>query len=159
MSLLLKSASKKQYCNCVTMKAIIIILLIIVSADLFAPGTGELPIGASEGINPWIPVWSAVKIVELQGKPDTTINRDEWAYGPGQIRQAKLEDFNKSVKRRAYSVKTYTLLDCLREPVAREIFMWHCCQYRDIETAVKRWNGSGPMAEEYLVKVLNELSK
>ncbi len=134
------------------MKTIILILLIILYADLFAPGRGELLIGAGEGINPWIPAWKAVKCVELQGKPDTTINRDEWAYGPGQIRQAKLDDFNQATR------KNYTLQDCLREPVAREIFMWHCCQYRDIDTAIMRWNGSGPMAEEYLKNVKAILS-
>jgi hypothetical protein len=138
-------------------KALIIIMFLTASADLFAPGWTELPIGAGMAINPYIPVWKAVKWVELQGKPDTTINRDEWAYGPGQIRQAKLDDFNKARALRLRSVPEYTLQDCLHESVAREIFMWHCMQYNDTELAVKRWNGSGPRAEEYLKKVLLRL--
>lgn len=133
-------------------KYFIISILLLASADLFAPGLGELPIGAGISVNPFEKHWFAVKTVELQGKPDTTINRNEWAYGPGQIRQAKLDDFNKATGRH------YTLRDCLREPVAREVFMWHCCQYQDIETAVMRWNGSGPMAEEYLKNVYSVFS-
>lgn len=134
-------------------------ILFTQNANLFAPGVNVMVIGRFEAINPWIPVWKAVKWVEIGNLPDTTINRDEWAYGPGQIRRAKLEDYNNAQGsgRRAQG-KKYTLQDCLREEVAREIFMWHCCQYRDIETAVKRWNGSGEMAEVYWEKVYSVIS-
>lgn len=133
-------------------KYLIIIALMLAPVKVFAPGDRSFVVFGAEPVNPFLTYWYAVKLVELQGKPDTTINRDEWAYGPGQIRAAKLDDFNQATG------KNYSLPDCLREPVAREVFMWHCLQYREIVVAVKRWNGSGPMAEEYWGKIEKVIS-
>ncbi len=131
-------------------KVIPILILMLLQASLFAPAERVVYVIIPEAINPFIPLWEAVKIVETGNNADT-INYLELAYGPGQIRWRKLKDFNDATG------KNYTLNDCLREPVSREIFMWHCSAYYDIETAAMRWNGSGPMTVEYWKKIEKEL--
>jgi len=97
----------------------------------------------AEGINPYAKYWDAVKLYE-SGNNRFAYNEEEQAYGPGQIRQCKLDDYNLANK------TCYTLLDCFRDEVSTKVFMWHCLQFNaDIETIVKRWNGSGAMTEGY----------
>ena len=95
----------------------------------------------------------AVKAVELGSLPGSTINYTEGAYGPGQIRQCKLDDYNLATG------SCYTLDDCLKEPVARKIFIWHMLKYNDIDLGIRRWNGSGPATYKYLEKVNLKLVK
>jgi hypothetical protein len=128
----------------------LILILIMLSCRLFAPAERIVYVIIPEAINPFIPLWDAVKMVETGNNADT-INYLEQAYGSGQIRWSKLKDFNDATGR------NYTLEDCLREPVSREIFLWHCSAYYDIETAAMKWNGSGPMTVEYWKKVKKEL--
>ncbi len=95
----------------------------IISAQLYAPaGYPCFYIPPGEDINPYLDTWKAVKAVEIGSLPDTTINYTEGAYGPGQIRQAKLKDYNTATG------DSLTLRDCLAEPVARRVFMWHMMQ-------------------------------
>lgn len=125
-----------------------ILLLIILQSGVYAPaGKVYFYINAGQAINPYQDVWTAVKTVEIGSFPDSTINHDEGAYGPGQIRQCKLDDYNLATG------SCYTLDDCLREPVARNIFMWHMMHYNNIDLGIRRWNGSGPETYEYLKKV------
>jgi hypothetical protein len=131
-------------------KIIPVLIMMILSARLFAPAERVFYIEKPDIINPFIPLWEAVKMVETTNNPDT-VNYDEQAYGCGQIRQGKLTDFNNATG------KNYTLDDCLKESMSREIFMWHCTAYYDIETAAMRWNGSGEMTIEYWKKVKKEL--
>jgi len=97
-------------------------------------------------INPFLLVWEAVKFVETRNNPDT-INYTEMAYGPGQIRQEKLDDFNLA------NGTNFTLIDCLDEKISKRIFMWHCMRYNECDLAIRRWNGSGPETYKYLEKV------
>lgn len=125
-------------------------IILLTGIKLYAPAEKMIYITRDEGINPFAPLWEAVKFVETGVNPDT-INIVEQAYGPGQIRQVKLDDFNKAAG------KSYSLNDCFSEVVSREIFMWHCSGYSDLETAARRWNGSGPMTHEYWRKVERQL--
>lgn len=132
-------------------KLMLILFMLPLAVRLFAPAERVIYITREEGINPFIPACEAVRLVETGIHPDT-INYLEGAYGPRQIRQGKLTDFNKATGEK------YTLSDCLQESVSREIFLWHCLAYRDVETAVKRWNGSGKKTEEYWEKVKVKLT-
>jgi hypothetical protein len=132
------------------MKKLIIVFLFLIPLNLFAPCENVVYIKSSSGINPFIHLSYAVRFIETGTNPDT-INEIEQAYGPRQIRQAKLDDFNNSTG------KDYTLRDCLREDVSHEVFMWHCSSYRDLEIAAKRWNGSGPKTIDYWNKVKKHL--
>lgn len=135
-------------------RLISIIILCLAAADLLAPGRTELPIGAEIPINPFEKLWCATIAVELQGKPDTTINRNEWAYGPGQVREVRIEDYNKRTG------SHYTLEDCLNREVARKIYMYYAGKYgpMDLETIARAWNGSGPKTDEYWGKIREALS-
>lgn len=128
------------------------VLLWFLLTTLFAPVSFiMMPLTVPVSIEPYQEIWRAVKSVEIGSLPDTTINHSEGAYGPGQIRQCKLDDYNKA------NGTAYTLRDCLYEPVARKIFYWHMDQYTDRELGVRRWNGSGPDTFDYLAKVKAEL--
>jgi hypothetical protein len=60
----------------------------------------------------------------------------------------KLTDYNRA------NNACLTLQDCFDEVVSRKVWLWHCSQYSDLETAIKRWNGKGSMADDYLTRVL-----
>jgi hypothetical protein len=127
------------------------IFLIVISTILYAPGSPSLFITEeARPINPILMYWMAVRIVESNNRCDT-INRSEDAYGCGQIRQPKLDDYNLATGDSLF------LADCLEEPPSRKVFVWHCLRYHSIETAVKRWNGSGPATEIYWKKVTKQL--
>lgn len=123
-----------------------ILLLIILSCwwlNMSSAGYQAFYFFRAEGINPYERYWKAVTHYESNGNI-FAYNPLEQAYGPGQIRQCKLNDYNLA------NNTCYTLLDCFKYEVSTKVFMWHCLQYNtDIETIVKRWNGSGPMTEDY----------
>lgn len=125
---------------------ITILLFLALVGPLFAPGVilGYIP--EAPAINPYLKAWYAVKMVESHNREDI-INHTEGAYGPSQIRQIKLDEYNR------VNGTNIKLSDCLKENTSRRIFMWHMMQYNDIETAVKRWNGSGPLTVIYYNKV------
>jgi hypothetical protein len=125
---------------------IMLLLFLLISTALFAPGPGgSICLLAQEPIRPYEKIWAAVKWVETRDRD--TINYQEGAYGRGQIRQCKLDEYNGATG------KHYKLRDMLKEKNSKEVFMWHMMQYNDIELAVKRWNGSGPMTAVYWKKV------
>lgn len=128
------------------MKRLSIILFMLISTQLYAPrGLAEISIIETTSINPYEKIWSAVKWVETQDRD--MINYQEGAFGRGQIRQCKLDEYNQK------TVNHYTLQDCMKEPVSRKVFMWHMMEYNDTDLAIRRWNGSGPATYEYLRKV------
>jgi hypothetical protein len=133
-------------------KGLLTIILILIVSRVFAPCGSTLFIPETDGINPYLQVWQAVKLVETGTHPDT-INYQEGAYGPGQIRQAKLDDFNQD------NGTSFTLEDCLAEGLSRRIFCWHCMKFNDIDLAIRRWNGSGSATYEYLKKVKELLTQ
>lgn len=77
-------------------------------------------------------------------------NAKENAVGPVQIRQCKLDDYNR------LTGKHYLLQDCYREDVSREIFFYFATG-KSYEQASKKWNGSGPMTEVYWNNIKNLL--
>ena len=131
-------------------KTLTTILFLTIFSALFAPALTQFYIVKPEKINPIADIWEAVKMVESANN-HSIINFAEGAYGCGQIRQIKLDEYN------GWTGSEITLNDCLDERVSGKIFAWHCSRYNDLETAVKRWNGSGPATEIYWQKVKREL--
>ena len=111
-----------------------------------APEFNALYIETAKPIKPVHLLWEAVKMVE-SANIHSIINKSEGAYGCGQIRQVKLNEYNKAT---GSAIK---LKDCLNEEISRKIFFWHCSKYSSLELAAKRWNGSGPATERYWNKV------
>jgi hypothetical protein len=125
-----------------------IILFLLFCIPLLQAETGtKIYIITPELINPALSVWEAVKQVET-GNNDFAVNEKEQAYGAGQIRICKLIDYNRA------NNAVLSLQDCFNEAVSRKVWLWHCSRYNDIETAIKRWNGQGKMADDYLIRVL-----
>lgn len=121
------------------------ILFASIFTILLAPGNRIITLVVQEP-EPYQLLWNAVKMVESYNRNDA-VNYDEAAYGIAQIRQCKLDEYYR------YTGIRYSLHDCLREDVSYEIFNWHCNKWRDIETAAKRWNGSGPLTTIYWNKI------
>ena len=130
------------------MKTIFTILLLIAATDLFAPEAGLLPVLDPDPVNPYQELWEATCFVESTCNPDT-INAYEQAYGIAQIRQIRIDDYNNRTG------SHYSLYDCLDSTTARKIYMYYASKYgpMDLETIARRWNGSGPMTEEYWEKI------
>jgi hypothetical protein len=95
---------------------------------------------------PYEAIIRAVTTVESAGDM-YALNRQESAYGALQIRQIKLDWYYNETGIR------YRLNDCFKESVSREIFVYHMNQYSDVDTGIKKWNGSGRKTNEYLIKV------
>lgn len=135
------------------MKILLLIILTLFSGTLLAPGYNTITLVEIEAINPYSMIWEAVKVVELRGKPDTTINYKEMAYGPGQIHQPKLDDFNKETG------KHYQLTDCLNETIAEEVFMHFAAKHHheDILAISREWNGKSK-TNKYYTKVFKQLN-
>jgi len=75
-------------------------------------------------------------------------NEAEEARGAFQIRQCKLDDYNKLTGK---NIQPEDLFDY---DISYEIFLYFARAYgSDYEKIAKKWNGSGPMTEEYWKKV------
>jgi hypothetical protein len=136
------------FINYETMKKLFMILLFVVPAffmpvELLAPAAGKfITIVQSSAIRPYDNIARAVRWWETRDRD--TINYEEGAHGRYQIRQCKLDEYNKATGNH------YRLQDCMEEKVSSRIFFWHMMQYNDTDTAIKRWNGSGPLTVIYL---------
>lgn len=124
-----------------------ILITCIFSASLTAPPPQMIVIPAGEAIRPYEAIWNAVRFIEIGEMPNETINYEEQAYGPGQIRQIKLDWYYNRTGIR------HSLRDCFSEEVSKSIFFYHMMQYPNIDRGIKAWNGSGPKTEIYLSKV------
>jgi hypothetical protein len=118
------------------MRLIFVIAFFLLSLNVFAPDYKAVIIPVPMAINPWLDLWEATCIVESESNP-FMINILEGAYGIVQIRQCKLDDYNKSTS------KNYSVSTLMSESVSREIFLRHCCECNSMEEAARTWNG-GP---------------
>jgi hypothetical protein len=137
------------------MKKLALFILLFLPITLFAPSNPkEITIEQMKPINPHIPLMEAMSVVE-SNQNAFAVNIEEQAYGLLQIRQCKLDDYNKAVG------KNYNLTDLFNTELSKIIFYWHCGQYSpyDFETIARVWNGSGEMTKVYWEKVKRELNK
>jgi hypothetical protein len=82
---------------------------------------------------------------------DTLINLKEQAYGRLQIRQCRLNDYNK------VAGTNYTLKDMFDFTKAKEVFLYYATHdnngkvvhNKPYEQVAKNWNGSGPLTKSY----------
>jgi hypothetical protein len=84
------------------------------------------------------------------GNRDTIINQKEQAYGRLQIRQCRVDHYNR------LTGKNYTLKDMFDFSKAREVFLYFA-EGKIYEHAAKDWNGSGPLTITYWECVKNLL--
>jgi hypothetical protein len=137
------------------MKKLALFIVLFLPITLLAPSDPVwFALEQIEPINPYIPLLEAVSVVE-SNQNAFAVNEEEQAYGMYQIRQCKLDDYNKA------NETTYILTDLFNETISENIFFWHCNQYSpyDFETIARTWNGSGEMTTVYWKKVERELIK
>lgn len=114
----------------------------------------ELLILESDGIQSYEPLIRAIFIHESGGN-QFAINTSEMAVGPGQVRQCRVDHYNKLMG------TSYQLADFFSYELTREMFVYFTChdgngneiEPKSYEMAARDWNGSGPMTIEYWNKV------
>ena len=102
------------------------------------------------------PLIRAIYLYESGCNP-YAVNTTENAHGGFQIRQNRLDHYNK------LNGTNYVLTDCYDLELSKKIFLYfttHDSSGREIkpkswEQAAKNWNGSGPMTETYWENVKN----
>lgn len=128
---------------------VITLISIMICIQLSAPPNGAAVIFESEGICPYEQLIKAVVEVESRnGK--YLFNPDEGAVGWFQIRQVRIDHYNK------LRGTDYKLDDFYDYALSREMFLYYC-KGRDLETIAKEWNGSGEMTKDYWKKVKSHL--
>jgi hypothetical protein len=126
------------------MKAILLIILFLIPIRAIAPVDKGIVIIDRGGIDLIEMLWRAVCIVESNNDP-LAVNVKEQAYGIAQIRECRIQHFNKLTS------KSYRLEDCFNPAVSREIFMYFATE--DLEKTARAWNGSGKATLKYWNKI------
>jgi hypothetical protein len=127
-------------------KMSILTFLLSLSSICFAPNINTTFIPIESQINVFKPLLHAVRYVESRGD-NLALNITEQAVGAFQIRQCRIEHFNK------LAGKNYKLQDMFDYDKAKEVFLFFAGRLKDPELIAKKWNGSGPMTELYWNKV------
>lgn len=135
-------------------KVFILCILFVSSLAGISPKEKTLYIQAEQAINPYNELFNAISRVESGNNP-FAYNSREQATGIVQIRPIKLKDFNRHTK------KQYKIEEMFDPEKSKEVFIWHCQQFRniDFETIARKWNGSGDKTTEYWNKVKSELGR
>lgn len=129
-------------------KMALITFLIAIFSICHAP---ELKIGyieRTEAIQPFERIWKAVCMVESTNDP-LAYNKREEAVGVVQIRQVRLNDFNKRTG------NAFRLSEMYNEAKSKVVFMYYARQhhYNEIENIAREWNGSGRQTLKYWLLV------
>ena len=126
------------------MKSFTLILYLLVSSKVFAPGNNFVPVIAPEPINPYLPILNACIEVESKGNR-FAYNPIEQSTGILQIRPIRLQDYN------IRTGSNYKLSDCFDPDVSIKIFMFYVskCDYRDIKGMAIAWNGKSKENKYY----------
>ena len=133
-------------------KLFLVLCVILIPLAGFSPKDKVIYIKKDMPIQPYEDLWLAVCKVESNGDPQA-YNPEEKAIGISQIRLIRVKDYNRQTGKRYKHKEMY-------DPVkSKDVFMFFALKYppSDIETAAKRWNGSGRKTEVYWAKVKKHL--
>jgi hypothetical protein len=125
-----------------TLTILFILLTIIVHAPIYS----YLPIIVSEPTQPYEAIWRAVCQVESSNDP-LAYNKNEHAVGIAQIRQCRVDDFNKQTG------KNYKLQEMYCPVKSKEVFLFFADKLQTPDLIIRKWNGSGVKTYSYLAKV------
>lgn len=124
---------------------ILTLFITLFTLHLKAPENRCLYIAEAEGINYYEPLIKA--IVQVESKNGQYLyNPKEGAVGYFQIRQCRLDDYNKKTG------SHYKLQDCYDYELSRRIFLYYS-HGKNYEKAARDWNGSGYKTITYWNKV------
>ena len=125
-------------------------VFLFVYTNLYAPNNRRVYIEVSQPIDRYERLIQAVVMVESSGNV-LAYNAEEGAVGAFQIRQIRVDHYNR------LTGKNYCLDDMYNYEIAKEVFMYFAEMFQDFETVARRWNGSGPMTDNYWIKVKRKL--
>lgn len=133
-------------------KLLLVISFLLLNVLSYAPTYNSIFIMNPEPINKtsileskYKDLITALVKVESDGN-NLAINKLEGAHGAFQIRQCRIEHYNK------LTGNNYTVQDMHDYNKAKEVFLYFA-EGKSFEKAAKNWNGSGPMTEIYWNKV------
>jgi len=130
------------------LKYIFLVILLVISLKVAAPGSPVAFIFVSEPVNAYNRLINAIVMVESSGNP-FAVNIEEEAFGAFQIRPIRLLDYYQRTG------KKYTTEDCFSYNISKEIFIYYArlIGYPDYQTIACNWNGSGRMTLVYWEKI------
>ena len=126
----------------------------------YAPEHRDMVIVKDAPIQPYESVWKAVCYVESRHNAYAIgdLNLKNWSYGVAQIRQSRLDDYNRQ------SGNYLVLADMYSIEKSKQVFMWYASQYRpdQIEQISRCWNGGDRgmnklSTKPYFIKIKNAL--
>lgn len=120
----------------------------LLCSGLFAPGNHTVSIAASQSINPYLNLLMATAMVETLGNP-LAYNDEEDAVGLLQIRQVRIDDYNRRTGSRLTLGQMYDV------DLSVKVFLYYASleNPNNLEKISKAWNGSGPMTELYWLRI------
>ena len=115
----------------------IALIITLFTATLQAPNDGSMVIVKTEAISPYETIINAVVTIESGGNT-FAYNAKEGATGAFQIRQIRLDEYNKLLG------ENLKLTDCYDYEVSKRIFLFYSCQFRpdDYRSIAIDWNKS-----------------
>ena len=133
------------------MKTPLIILFLLISAKMYAPGYNSLIIERSEGIEPFAGLLRATAIVE-SGNNHLAYNAQERATGLLQIRPIRLLDYNQRTG------SHYTMNDLYDPKISEIIWKYYARKFSvyDFEGISRSWNCN---SKAYWMKINKEITK
>jgi len=127
---------------------VFVVVFSLICSGLFAPGNQTVAIAASQAVNPYFNLLMAVAMVETLGNP-LAYNEEENAVGLLQIRQVRIDDYNRRTGSNLALRQMYDVDLSIR------VFMYYASlqSHKNLEKIAKDWNGSGPMTELYWKRI------
>jgi hypothetical protein len=132
-------------------RTISVLLFAMICNSLPAPGFRGFVIPATESINIFTAFVKAVTWVESRDDK-YTYNARENAVGAFQITPIRVKDYNRRTR------SHYKLEDFYDYELSRKMFLYYA-RGKNLETAARRWNGSGPKTIQYWNKVQARLKQ
>ena len=131
------------------MKTPLIILFLLISAKMYAPGYNSLIIERSEGVDPFARLLRATAIIE-SGNNHLAYNAQERATGLLQIRPIRLLDYNQRTG------SHYTMNDLYDPKISKKIWLFYARKFSvyDFEGISRSWNCN---SRAYWMKIKKEL--
>lgn len=124
-------------------KILLLIFLIFISLENKAPIINELYVVKDIPVKPFKSIIYAIGVVE--SSLDTmAYNPREEAIGYFQIRQVRIDDYNKRTG------EHFKLIEMFEYDKAERVFLYYCRLYDDVDEIILQWNC---WSQEYLKKV------
>ena len=135
------------------LKTMLFIILLLVTLRAMAPEARKIFIEKEKALHKLENLWRAVCTIESgNNRYAYFMEADGWpAVGIAQIREVRLRDYNSKTNHR------YQMKDLYDPAVSKEIFIYYFSQHNDMDLAIRRWQGSGPMTFDYLKRVKSAL--